>query len=75
MRLVVLVDDVVEPWLTTELVDALGNLVSGSVSQTGEKGEDFSEQGLGCGIPEDNRAQIGECNLRKGVGPGQAIEW
>lgn len=54
----VLVDKVTEVWLSTKLVDTLGDLVTGSVTKTREERDKLaSHRSVGC-VLEDDLAQV-----------------
>lgn len=51
-------DEVVEPWLTTKFVDALGDFIPCGITQPGEEAEDASEEWRRGLVTEDDAAQI-----------------
>lgn len=55
--LVVLVDQVPEPWLATELVNSLRDFVACCVAETGEERQELAPNGSGCVFTEDDGAQ------------------
>lgn len=57
--------EIVEVWLTTELVYPLRYFIAGSVAKTREKREDFGGYWFGSGVAEDDRRQCRERDLRR----------
>jgi hypothetical protein len=59
----VLLDEVAEPGLAAKLVDALGNLVAGSVAEAGEEREELLTDGRVSVLAEDNFLDVGPRDL------------
>jgi hypothetical protein len=57
LRLVVLVDEVIEIWLATELVNSLSDLVASSIPKTREQRHHLGQDRLRRSIPEDDGRQ------------------
>jgi hypothetical protein len=60
LGLVVAVQELVNEGLTTKLVDALGDLVTGSETETGEEGGILLEEGGVSGVLEDDLVGVGD---------------
>lgn len=56
-------DEIPEPRLSSELVDSLGDLVSGGVSESREEGEELLSRSSVDGLPEDNGVEVPSVDL------------
>ena len=62
---IVLDDEIPEPRLSSELVNSLGDLVSGSVSESWEEGEELLSRSSVDGLSEDDAVEVSSVNLRE----------
>lgn len=58
-------DEIPEPRLSSELVNSLGDLVSGSVSESREEGEELLSRSSVDGLSEDDAVEVSSVDLRE----------